>query len=436
VKKFVIPAAFVAIIVALLVAFPEILLNPGHLMKGHEALENRCFSCHRPFSGTSRQCAGCHKPAEIGVNNAAGRLLAVRNRKALFHRALSESSCVRCHTDHKGRQPKYTLKTFRHDSLPAGLKNDCIACHNDRKPADTLHRTVSTACATCHSTDNWKSAVFDHSLLAKSSQECVSCHKKDRPTDALHRQITIVGCSTCHGTSRWKPATFNHERSLSATQKNNCLACHADKKQNDSLHRSAGTACATCHRTDNWKHATFDHSRSLSAAVKNNCLACHVNKKQNDELHRSAGSACATCHRTDNWKNASFDHSVLAVKGRACTTCHKKDTPGDNLHRQVASACSSCHGTTRWKPATFDHSRYFRLDRDHQASCATCHTVPGNYKSYTCMNCHEHSPSRIASEHLEEGIRNYNNCIKCHRSASEHGDGGERRRYRGGGEED
>ncbi|NTW54959.1 MAG: hypothetical protein HGB15_09455 [Chlorobaculum sp.] len=353
-------------------------------MKGHKPLDNSCFSCHRPFAGTSQQCAECHKPADIGTKNVAGRFLAVKSSKALFHRALSETSCVRCHTDHKGRQPKYTLKTFRHDTLPAALKNDCIACHNDRKPADVLHRTVSDACATCHSTDKWKSAVFDHSVLAKSLQECVSCHKKDTPGDNLHRQIAGA-CSSCHGTSRWKPATF-------------------------------------------------DHSRSLSAALKNNCLACHADKKQNDSLHRTAGTACATCHRTDNWKNASFDHAVLAVKGRDCIACHKKDTPNDALHRQ-AGACSSCHSTTHWKPATFDHSRYFRLDEDHRASCATCHTVPGNYKSYTCMNCHEHSPSRIASEHLEEGIRNYNNCIKCHRSPSEHGEGSDRR-YKGWGEGD
>ena len=385
-KKSVIAAAFVAVIVALLVAFPEILLNPGPLMKGHQALENSCFSCHRPFAGSSQQCAGCHKPADIGIKNSAGQVLAVRNRKALFHRALSETSCVRCHTDHKGRQPKYTLKTFRHDTLPAALKNDCIACHNDRKPADTLHRIVSDACATCHSTDKWKSAVFDHTRLGASGRDCIACHKKNTPSDALHRQIAGA-CSSCHGTTSWKPATFDHERSLSAAQKNNCMACHA-------------------------------------------------NKKQNDDLHRTAGTACATCHRTDNWKNASFDHSVLAVKGRDCISCHKKDTPTDGLHRQITGACSSCHGTTRWKPATFDHSRYFRLDRDHQTSCATCHTVPGNYKSYTCMNCHEHSPSRIASEHLEEGIRNYNNCIKCHRSASEHGEGRESRRYEGGGEDD
>ncbi len=337
-------------------------------MMGHKALENNCFSCHRPFAGTSRQCAGCHKPTEIGIKNVAGQVLSAKNRKALFHRALSESSCVRCHTDHKGRQPKYTLKTFKHDTLPAALKNDCIACHSDRKPTDVLHRTVSDACTSCHATDRWSNAVFDHTVLAKSLQECATCHKKNAPSDNLHRQI--------------------------------------------------GSACSNCHRTSRWKPTTFDHSRSLPVTLKNNCLGCHTDKKQNDALHRTAGTACETCHATDRWSNAVFDHTRFGASGRACISCHKKDTPSDSLHRQITSGCTSCHSSTRWKPATFDHSRYFRLDGDHRASCSTCHTEPRNYKSYTCMNCHEHSPSRIAGEHIEEGIRDYNNCIKCHRSGS------------------
>lgn len=378
-------AAFVTVITALLIAFPGILLNPGPLMKGHQALENNCFSCHRPFAGASQQCAECHKPADIGIKNAAGRLLPVKNNKALFHRALSVTSCVRCHSDHKGRQPKYTVNTFMHDSLSVALKNNCMVCHADRKPADTLHRSVNDACAACHSTDKWKNAVFDHTLLAASGRACSACHRKDAPSDALHRQVTS-GCSSCHRTTRWKPATF-------------------------------------------------DHNRSLSAALKNNCIACHAKKKPGDSLHQIAGNACASCHRTDWWSNAVFDHTRIAASGRECTVCHKKDVPSDALHRQITSGCSSCHKTARWKPATFDHSRYFRLDRDHQASCATCHDKPGNYKAYTCMNCHEHSPSRIAREHLEEGIRNYNNCIKCHRSASEHAEGGERR-HGGWGDDD
>jgi hypothetical protein len=69
-------------------------------------------------------------------------------------------------------------------------------------------------------------------------------------------------------------------------------------------------------------------------------------------------------------------------------------------------------------PATFDHNKYFVLDRDHNTRCVTCH-VRNNYKNYTCYGCHEHSPSNIRREHIKEGIRDFNNCVKCHRSADE-----------------
>ena len=46
----------------------------------------------------------------------------------------------------------------------------------------------------------------------------------------------------------------------------------------------------------------------------------------------------------------------------------------------------------------------------------TCHT--GNdYSRYTCYGCHEHTPAKIRSEHQEEGIRDFENCVECHRSA-------------------
>ncbi len=90
--------------------------------------------------------------------------------------------------------------------------------------------------------------------------------------------------------------------------------------------------------------------------------------------------------------------------------------------------------TTAWKPATYDHSKYFVLDNDHHTACSTCHTDPADFKKYTCYNCHEHSPSRIAEEHREEGIYNYQNCIKCHRNASEGEGEHEGGREREGGE--
>ena len=260
------------ILAALAMALPDLLLSPGQLLKGHEKPETSCLSCHQPFGGaTSDRCMSCHKPDDIGIRSVAGNPIPADSGKAPFHRALAGKSCTGCHSDHRGTKAALALKTFRHEDLPPDFSNRCIDCHRNRKPADNIHRTLSSNCA------------------------------------------------ACHGTKQWKPATFDHRR-------------------------------------------------------------------------------------------------FAASSGRQCISCHRTEKPNDNLHLNAATAsCSACHGTKQWKPATFDHNRYFPLDRDHRASCRTCHPGPSGYKTYTCYNCHEHSPANIAGEHREEGIYRYDNCIKCHR---------------------
>jgi hypothetical protein len=78
-----------------------------------------------------------------------------------------------------------------------------------------------------------------------------------------------------------------------------------------------------------------------------------------------------------------------------------------------------CHGTERWSPATFAHDEHFRLDRDHDVECTTCHTTP-DYRQYTCYGCHEHTPDDIRGRHAEEGITKLDDCVECHRSTDEH----------------
>jgi hypothetical protein len=313
------------ILAALAIAFPDVLLDPGALMKGHQKLKRDCLSCHTPFRGvTSVQCISCHKQEAIGIKHVGGTFLPKDSTKVLFHKGLSASSCVECHTDHKGADASKAIKTFKHASLTKALQQNCIACHKDQIPKDPLHRYAKGSCSECHNTKKWKSATFDHKQLADSiKKECITCHKADQPNDQLHRDVT-ASCAACHGTTKWKPATFNHNQ-------------------------------------------------------------------------------------------------LAASGGKQCINCHKSDRPNDNMHRQSEANCAACHGTTRWKPATFNHDRYFRLDRDHQASCKTCHTNPANYKQYTCYNCHEHTPSNIAAKHREEGIYNYQNCIRCHRNGSREG---------------
>jgi hypothetical protein len=272
-KLVIIVIGFFAIVVGLVLAFPDYLLNPGPLMQGHAQIEKNCLSCHRPFRGAlAMQCTNCHKPDEIGIKNVKGMAIARKDSNISFHRGLPTNSCIGCHTDHKGRDSTRAIRAFRHEGISFDLRANCNSCHDVQKPKDKLHDYATRSCGECHSTSGWKPASFDHKMLA-SAQRCIECHKGEVPKD---------------------------------------------------------------------------------------------------RLHSSAGANCSTCH-----------------------------------------------GTSGWKPASFDHDRYFRLDRDHRASCSTCHKDSSDFKKYTCYGCHEHTPSNIASEHREEGIRNYQNCMRCHKSGSD-----------------
>ncbi len=101
-------------------------------------------------------------------------------------------------------------------------------------------------------------------------------------------------------------------------------------------------------------------------------------------------------------------HALLFAFGHAgpCALSH---------HGKTHSTSSRQAG---WTPATFAHDKLFLLDSDHNATCVTCH-AGNDYKRYTCYGCHEHQPDKIRRKHEKEGIRDFENCVKCHRSAEE-----------------
>lgn len=59
-----------------------------------------------------------------------------------------------------------------------------------------------------------------------------------------------------------------------------------------------------------------------------------------------------------------------------------------------------------------------------------------DYSRYTCYGCHEHTPDNIRREHIEEGIRDFDNCVECHRNADEHDIRGRGNETREGGREE
>ncbi len=194
-----------------------------------------------------------------------------------------------------------------------------------------------------------------------------------------------------------------------------CFACHA------AFTGAASERCVTCH-----KPADIGRLSTAGLAIEKPLTATPFHQKLNSQ-------DCVACHSDHAGvkrfrTQGRFNHALLQKGTREeCQGCHK--SPTDSLHRQISGNCSQCHSQDMWVPATFDHDKYFALDRDHNTRCVTCH-VRNDYSQYTCYGCHEHTPDNLRRKHIKEGIRDYDNCVECHRNADEH----DIRGGRGGGE--
>ena len=237
------------------------------------------------------------------------------------------------------------------------------------------HAALATDCFACHAP--WRGAA---------SSRCAECHA-----------VADIGLRTTKGVPVAK-ATIKGSFHQDLIEQD-CMACHSDHQGPKLTQRS---------------RKPFSHGL-LRDVVRERCTSCHA--APDDTLHHDVTVGCGQCHKTESWKPAQLDHKLLTKAALdRCEGCHK--APTDRLHRQIQGNCKSCHKTEAWKPATFDHDKLFVLDRDHDVQCDTCHT--GNdYGRYTCYGCHEHRPDKVRAEHVKEGIRDFENCVECHRSAQD-----------------
>ncbi len=232
------------------------------------------------------------------------------------------------------------------------------------------HQKLNSKCLDCH-----------QPLKGISNEKCIACHK-----------LAEIGDDTVAGEKK----ILFHEKLVNEK----CTSCHSDHKGLKPDNPLSG----------------FKHNL-LAETVISNCNSCH--KKPVDTLHKLLSSVCNNCHNTNGWKSSVvFNHEMIqGADKNNCTGCHQK--PSDSYHLFFKDNCNQCHSTAKWVPSTFDHSKYFRLDGDHNAKCNTCHTN-NNFSIYTCYGCHEHSEGKIRNEHNEEGIYNFTDCARCHKSGNEH----------------
>jgi len=417
-----------------------------------------CSTCHaglRPSDRMADHCVTC-------LTEIAAQMMDVAKLHGSITKKSPALACRDCHPDHRGSTAALTelgSNVFPHEALgfslnghqrtSAGQSFTCADCH----PGDITTFTVST-CEDCHRQID---PVFTQAHTISYGAACLDCHDGvDRfgkafshagfafKTEDGHADVTCVKCHT-------------DARSLADFPKapSDCYSCH---RVDDKHEGQFGTDCAACHKPTVWKDATFDHNLSAfkleGEHARVACDKCHINgvfkgtptdcyscHKQNDEHNGQFGTDCAACHNPSRWEDASFDHSRSnfpltgahvnvkceqchtngQFKGLAstCVSCHAEPTQHAG---QFGTDCAACHSTNAWKPASFNGKHTFPLNHGEggQVSCTTCHPV--SYNAYTCYGCHEHNEANIASEHREEGISDFQDCVRCHADGREHDD--------------
>ncbi|MBK7265644.1 MAG: hypothetical protein IPI12_04770 [Ignavibacteriales bacterium] len=247
------------------------------------------------------------------------------------------------------------------------LQNDCMSCHT------LVQGAVTEKCVTCHKQNNIGRVLVSGILATKTNERA----------NLLHKNIKEINCVVCHRE-------------------------HTGESKDLAIKK-------------------FSHE-IIGSGVKEKCSACHDYQKPKGDFHSELKAECSGCHNTNRWNDAKFNHKQGGIVIDNCGKCHEKDKPSDDLHKNFkpGESCSACHTTDAWKPSTFDHSKYFIFDKDHTSTCTNCHEPGNNFKTYTCYNCHEHTQAKISREHLKEGISDFANCVKCHRSSNKEGlEGGE-----------
>ncbi len=430
------------------------------LIGAHRTVD--CESCHDTgFNSTLPDCDSCHRAAFDEAEEPP-------------HEEESFTlDCLLCHG-----QEAWSPSDFDHaiqaewELTGAHVEEDCASCHENG-----IYTTAATDCWSCHQAA-WEEAEDpDHEELA-FPQDCALCHTtsdwEDADFDHAQTQFPLIGAHVD------QPCLACHEQGYANTPFA-CAACHRPAfdgaEEPPHVEPDFSTDCMLCHSQDAWEPSSFDHDEQtayplIGAHLEVSCTECHLqevyagtpadcwschqlqwNQAEPEHEEQSFGNDCLLCHSQTAWEPSSFDHDQLTdyqltgqhrdaacvlchTEGQydgtpeACWFCHMQDyeqaQDPDHAQSLFPEDCTLCHTTGGWEPSTFNHDLlYFPIyDGEHEDewnSCAECHTTPGDFSAFSCVDCHEHRQSEMDDEHDDVGGYVYESsaCYACHPNGEE-----------------
>ncbi|MDD2797758.1 MAG: hypothetical protein PHV20_04115 [Bacteroidales bacterium] len=430
----------------------------GFPLKGsHSSLD--CKQCHSAgYIGTPTACVSCHKSnydATVNPNHVAAKF---------------STDCQSCHNESSWKPSSFNHDVNTSFKLNGSHKGvDCISCHKGGVFAGT-----PSTCVSCHKS-NFDATVNPSHSAAKFSTECQTCHTESawQPSTFNHDVNTSF---KLNGSHKGVDCISCHKGGVFAGTQSTCVSCHLDKYNStiSPAHAAAkfSTECQTCHTETAWKPSTFNHNTSTSFPLKGShttvdcigchaggfvgtakdCVSCHLanyNAATNpNHVNAKFAKECQTCHSETAWSPSTFNHNTATtfpLTGRhigvdcischsqgykgistACSSCHMTDynRAANHVASKFPTTCETCHTVNGWTPSTFNHdSQYFRIysgkHKGRWSLCSECHTSSGNFGSFTCIVCHEHS-NKASVDKDHSGVSGYvyngTSCYSCHRN--------------------
>jgi len=419
------------------------------LSGGHATISTDCFACHAGnYNNTPTVCFECHTNNYNQTSNPNHNAIGIEN------------VCETCHTTAPEWKPAAFPTHNNYYELAgahATIATECITCHNGdynntpntcyachttdyNQTTNPSHQAAQfpTDCETCHTQTLWVPATFDHDgqffpiYSGKHNDTwnlCSECHSN--PGD-----YAIFTCITCHQQTE----TNDQHQGMNGYQyaSEACLACHPDGSAGDFNHNNTNFPLTGAHTTVDCSQC-HENGYSGTSTVCSDCHQSNYDQSTNpNHTVLNIPTECATCHTTNpGWNPATFPihNNYYVLEGahitieNECITCHDgnyNNTPNTcygchasdynqtnnppHQSAQFPTDCETCHTQNAWEPSTFDHDgMYFPIySGKHNGEwdqCSDCHTTPGNYTLFDCINCHTNA------HHQDQGNVG---CYNCH----------------------